>query len=158
MLFCFPDTDSMMWWIAEDDLPSCVPPDKRAMFDKVAAKMFQDGKGFADDAIPCTAVPHSRLKYEGTFSAALIRSIKCYYLHPFEEEEKPWIKCKGVKGVVRKNLKPENFKVGEENPFYYKAFGMKATAAKEMTIELTSRKQMSCINYKRNFHKVRIRL
>lgn len=52
-------------------------------------------------------------------------------------------------------MKPENFCVSEKNPKYFRSYCMKATAGKEITIELQSRKEMSCLNMKRRLDAVR---
>ena len=151
----YTDTDSMMFFISENCLPECVLPHRAKEFERGAREIFEDGRGIMGGRL-AVSTPHSRLKIEGEFSWGFIRALKSYYLRPLKGKSRKddWVKCKGLRETVQREMGPEHFEVGEAEERYYRSYCMKATTAKEVTIELQTRKQMTCLNMKRCFDAV----
>lgn len=137
------DTDSLVFWLAEKELRDCVRPELLSKFDEEKKFIFED---FA----PAGQLPHSRLKLEGSFRRGWFRSMKSYYLA--NDDEKPVLRAKGVTRLVQSSLSEKHFEINEKDQFYFTNYALRPAPSNEMTLGKYTRKNATCLNYKRRMH------
>lgn len=121
-------------------------------------------------------VQHSKLKSEGTYQGGLFRSMKSYYLLPplrdylcptcgrddcgcgggeTRGEGEPVVRAKGLPRSVQKAMVPEHFRMGESDQPYFANYALRPTPAQDMTIGVYTKRNSSCINFKRRVEQAR---
>lgn len=129
----------MIFWLSEETLRECVKPSLLAKFDSEKKNIFDE---FEDPQV----LPHSRLKLEGNFSQGWFRSMKSYYL---TKNDTKIVRAKGVTKTVQKELNSCHFQVCEKRPHYFTNYALRPTQAQEMTLGVYTKKNTSCLNFKR---------
>ena len=144
------DTDSLVIYISGTDLEDSVLPSEREHFDKVLAEtIFGDASG--------ELVPHSKLKLEGKYRQAWFRGMKSYYLKDeLGKEGTDTVRARGVVRSVQSKMTPELFKMTEAGTETFNNYAIKPTPSMDMTITRQSRRNATCINYKRQLLQVRL--
>lgn len=131
----------MIFWLSEPTLRQCVSPELLQKFDERKKYIF-------DEHVEPGQLPHSRLKLEGHFGRGWFRSMKSYYLTTPAENVKV-VRAKGVTKTVQRNLEQEHFEVGEDRQFYFTNYALRPTQPHEMTLGVYTRKNTTCLNFKR---------
>ncbi len=75
---------------------------------------------------------------------------------PFDEDERPTIRYKGLPRRVASTLKKEDFEL-RSSGMYYSSVALAPTLAGQMGIEVRSRKEVICLNTKRRLLSCRIK-
>ena len=161
------DTDSLVFSCGESVFDECVDEEKRATYEESRGEIFE---------VPNSdCVQHSRLKVEGVFRGGLFRSMKSYYLLPLiegylceecgaaggccshipsgEMESRPLVRAKGLTRNVQNEMQKEHFEMSEERQPYFATYSLRPTSAQEMTIGVYTKRNSSCINFKRSVDK-----
>lgn len=158
----------MCFICSETNLVDCVESDKRTEYQQKQYEIFEMPNS--------QGVQHSRLKVEGIFRGGLFRSMKSYYLVPLLESHlceqcgreggqcdhpsssqpvsKPVVRAKGLTRNVQNVMVEDNFRVSEERQPYFATYSLRPTPAQEMTIGIYTKKNSSCINFKRKVGQV----
>ena len=144
------DTDSLVWYVDGDDISDALLPESRKHFESVvAATVFGDPDG--------EKVPHSKLKLEGKYGQGLFRGMKSYYLmDEIGGDGKATVRARGVVRAVQAKMKPDHFRMTESGTETLNNYALKPTPAMDMTIAFQSRRNATCLNYKRYLLPVRM--
>ena len=144
------DTDSLVWYVDGEDIADAVLPECRDRFESVVAPtIFGDPDG--------EKVPHSKLKLEGKFGQGLFRGMKSYYLmDEIGGDGSATVRARGVVRAVQAKMKPDHFRMTESGTETLNNYALKPTPAMDMTIAFQSRRNATCLNYKRYLLPVRM--
>ena len=134
-------SDSAYFHTSTPELRDCVPDELKPLFDASRQLMLEDPK----------AAKHQSglLKLEGKFRAGYFRAMKSYFLVPECEEEKPYLRAKGVKKSVREKMDKSHFKMKEEKKSYFQSFRLAPTQGGEIQLMVNARRNVIQINPKR---------
>jgi len=144
------DTDSLVLYIDGTDLEDSVLTSAKKHFDEVLVDtIFGDGQG--------ELVPHSKLKLEGKYRQAWFRGMKSYYLKDEmgKGEGTDTVRARSVVRSIQAKMTPELFYMTESGTHTLNNYAIRPTPSMDMTITRQSRRNATCINYKRHLLKVR---